>query len=144
MTRTEPSELLTFGRLACEQEGLRVFSFTTLLTEGHAGQFCLETFLIFRIAGMRQAVGQLEDAFSFQLPGFDTGLDELNNDAVGARVIGLRQGFHLAGDARGEAYALTDQLFGDRHGVRIHQKRKELPDAAGAGSSVAQAPALPP
>ena len=29
MTRSKPSELLTFGRLAREQEGLRIFSFAT-------------------------------------------------------------------------------------------------------------------
>ena len=125
-TRRAPAELLTFGRLAREH---RVFSFAALLTEGHAGQLCLELFLIFRIAGMRKAVGQLEEAFPFLLPGLDTGLDEINNDSVDARVAGLRQRFHAASDARGEAYALTDQLFGDRHGVRIHRKRKEVPTA---------------
>ena len=74
-----------------------------LLTEGHAGQLFLETFLVFRSAGMRQAASQIEETFPFLLPGFDTGLDELNNDPVGARVAGLRQEFHLAGDARGKA-----------------------------------------
>ena len=81
--------------------------------------------MLFRIAGPSQAVGQLEEAFLFLLPGFDTGLDEINNDTVGARAAGLRQGFHPASDARGEAYALTDGFFGDRHGIRIHQLAPE-------------------
>ncbi len=93
-----------------------------LLTEGHAGQLCLELFPVFRIAGMRQAVGQFREAFPRLLPGLDTGLDEFNNDAVGARVAGLRQGIHMAGDARGEANAPTEGFFGNRHWSRIHRQ----------------------
>jgi hypothetical protein len=55
--------------------------------------------VIFRIAGTRQAVSQLKEAFPFLLAGLHTGLDEINNDAVGARVAGLRQGFHPAASA---------------------------------------------
>jgi hypothetical protein len=43
---------------------------------------------------MPEAITQLEEAFPFPLPSFDTGLDEVNNDAVGAPAAGLRQGFH--------------------------------------------------
>ena len=65
------------------------------------------------IDGLENAIGQIEEAFLFLLPRFDTGLDEIDNDAVGARAAGLGQGFHPAGDARGETYALTDGLFGN-------------------------------
>jgi len=72
-------KFLPFGGLAREQEGLRVFSFAAdlegaevlLLTEGHAGEFFLETLLLLRIAGARQAVGELEEALSFLLPGVE-------------------------------------------------------------------------
>src|ERR1700738_4185376 len=89
------------------QEADRSTGCWALLTEGQDGQLLLETGLLFHIAGTRQAVGQLEEAFPFLLPGFDTGFDELHNDAVGAHVACLRQRFHPAGDARGESDALT-------------------------------------
>src|SRR5881628_1789136 len=62
-------------------------SVRALLTEGHDGQLFLETCLLFRVAGTRQAISQLDEAFPFLLPGFDTRLDELNNDSVGARAF---------------------------------------------------------
>jgi hypothetical protein len=66
-----------FENLAFGQPAIRSTGFWALLTEGHAGQLFLETLPLFRIAGTRQAVSQLEEAFPFLLPGFDTGLDEI-------------------------------------------------------------------
>src|SRR3990170_3000067 len=96
-----------------------------LLPEGHARKLFLETFLLLRIAGTRQAVSQLKEALPFLLTSLDPGLDEINNDAVGARAADLRQRFHPAGDARGETYALTDGLLGNGHGSRRHHLAPE-------------------
>jgi len=94
------------------REAVRSTGSWALLTKGHAGQLFLEPFLIFRVAGMRQALGQLEEAFPFPLPSFDTRLDEMNNDAVGARDAGLRQGFHLFLDLfQKVCYDYDDQIF---------------------------------
>ena len=66
------------------------------LTEGHAGEFFLETFLLLRIAGAREAVGAFEEALFFLLPSIQPGLDKIGDDAAGARLAGLRQRLHPA------------------------------------------------
>lgn len=62
---------------------------------------------------------QLEEAFLFLIPGFDTNFDKINNDTVGAGTADLCHGFHPARYARRKAYALTDGLFGNRHENKI-------------------------
>ena len=60
--------------LSREQEGLRLGRSTgssASLTEGHSGQLFFETALLLRIEGTRQAVGQLNEAFSLLFPRFD-------------------------------------------------------------------------
>ena len=61
------------------------------LTEGHAGEFFLETFLLLRVAGAREAVCKFEETLFFLLPGIEPGLDEVGDDAAGARLPRLRQ-----------------------------------------------------
>ena len=82
-----------------------------LLTEGHAGQIFLDTPLFLRVAGMREAVGQVEETLPLLFPGFQAGLDKLGDDAVGARVARLHEGLHASGDTGGEADTLTDGLL---------------------------------
>jgi hypothetical protein len=60
----------TGDRAAPEED--RSTGFWALLTEGHDGQLFLETLLLFRVVGTRQAVSQLDKAFPFLLPDVDT------------------------------------------------------------------------
>src|SRR6266446_5009310 len=79
----------TGGREAPEEA--RSTGSSASLTEGHAGEFFLETFLLLRVAGAREAVGEFEETLFFLLPGVEPGLDEVGDDAAGARLARLRQ-----------------------------------------------------
>jgi len=59
-------------------------------TEGHAGEFFLETLALLRIAAARQAVGEIEEAFFFPFPDVEPGLD-LNS--FKRRRLALLSGF---------------------------------------------------
>ena len=117
----EPSARHPRPQYSLEQEADRSTGFWALLTEGHDSELFFETGLLFRIARPCQAVSQLDEAFLFLLPGFDAGLDELNDDAVGARAAGPRQRFHPASKARRKRDTLTDALFNDGHTVILHR-----------------------
>ena len=91
-----------------------------LLTERHASQIRLDTLMFLRIAGMREAVGQVEETLPFLLSSLEASLDEIDNDTIGARVARLHERSHASGDTGGEADALTDRLLDGWHCTMLH------------------------
>ena len=69
--------------------------------------------LLALVARLRQPIREIEEAPSLSFPGLETGLDQVDEDAVGTGSIRLRQGSHPAGDAGGKAYTLADGFLVD-------------------------------
>lgn len=91
------------------------------LTESHARELCLELVLLLGVAGVREAVRELEKALLFLIPGIEPVFDQGGDDAAGARLVRSCQRLHAASDARRETDALPDLLINDRHRIRIQQ-----------------------
>jgi len=85
------------------------------VAESQPGQFVLQPLLFTRVAGLCEALGKLVEASSLLFAGLQARLNQLCDHAAGARLPPPCQGPDAAGDAGGQADALTQRLVGRLH-----------------------------
>ncbi len=78
--------------------------------EGHASQFFLEFFALGGFGGLREAIGESEKAPFFSFFGGEAGLDQVDQNAVGAGLFCLGEGLDPPGNPRWQRNALADGL----------------------------------
>ena len=78
-----------------------------LIAEGHSGQLFLELPLFGGVGRFRQAVRHFEKVPLLVLSGIQASLDELDDHAVGARALLLRDRANPAGDRLGKSHCLA-------------------------------------
>jgi len=88
--------------------------------EGEAGELFLDAAALGGVGGFREAVGKREEGFLFGLFGAKTGLDEVDQDTVGAGLAFFGHIAHAPGDGGRQRHALTDGFFLSFHEASIH------------------------